>query len=163
MLPADAKRFVTAPTGKGKAIFTIEPTAAFLDWFEAQHPGKLCQPHYTYKINCKAGKWNGQETLTYFIALLTGPDNTEFGDYTYMGLLNPDDLTVKLTDKSNYKDDSPPVIVLRTVLQKLAKGVELPPDAIRHEGRCGRCGRPLTVPESIDRGIGPECWERLTG
>ena len=26
-----------------------------------------------------------------------------------------------------------------------------------HEGRCGRCGRALTVPESIERGIGPEC------
>src|ERR1019366_4832357 len=29
-----------------------------------------------------------------------------------------------------------------------------------HEGKCGRCGRKLTVPESIERGIGPEC-ERL--
>jgi hypothetical protein len=28
-----------------------------------------------------------------------------------------------------------------------------------HEGRCGRCGRALTVPESVERGIGPECWE----
>ena len=27
----------------------------------------------------------------------------------------------------------------------------------RHEGRCGRCGRALTVPESIDTGFGPHC------
>lgn len=26
-----------------------------------------------------------------------------------------------------------------------------------HEGVCGRCGRRLTVPESIDTGFGPEC------
>lgn len=26
-----------------------------------------------------------------------------------------------------------------------------------HEGTCGKCGRSLTVPESIERGIGPEC------
>jgi hypothetical protein len=26
-----------------------------------------------------------------------------------------------------------------------------------HEGRCGRCGRRLTVPESIESGLGPEC------
>jgi len=32
---------------------------------------------------------------------------------------------------------------------------------IWHEGRCGCCGRKLTVPESIDRGIGPVCWDRL--
>lgn len=28
-----------------------------------------------------------------------------------------------------------------------------------HEGRCGRCGRKLTVPESIESGYGPECRE----
>ena len=27
---------------------------------------------------------------------------------------------------------------------------------INHEGRCGRCGRALTVPESVASGIGPE-------
>ena len=26
-----------------------------------------------------------------------------------------------------------------------------------HEGICGRCGRKLTVPESVERGLGPEC------
>jgi hypothetical protein len=26
-----------------------------------------------------------------------------------------------------------------------------------HEGRCGRCGRRLTVPDSIASGYGPEC------
>jgi len=28
---------------------------------------------------------------------------------------------------------------------------------IWHEGICGKCGRPLTVPESIERGLGPVC------
>jgi hypothetical protein len=28
---------------------------------------------------------------------------------------------------------------------------------VHHEGRCGRCGRALTVPESIESGFGPEC------
>jgi hypothetical protein len=26
---------------------------------------------------------------------------------------------------------------------------------------CANCGRPLTDPESIDRGIGPDCWPRI--
>lgn len=30
-----------------------------------------------------------------------------------------------------------------------------------HEGRCGRCGRRLTVPESIESGFGPECARRI--
>ena len=32
---------------------------------------------------------------------------------------------------------------------------------VHHEGKCGCCGRSLTVPESIKRGIGPECWSRM--
>lgn len=32
-----------------------------------------------------------------------------------------------------------------------------------HEGACGRCGRALTDPVSIARGIGPECIKRLSG
>ena len=31
----------------------------------------------------------------------------------------------------------------------------------RHEGRCARCGRALTVPESIDSGFGPECARKV--
>lgn len=32
-----------------------------------------------------------------------------------------------------------------------------------HEGRCGRCGRLLTVPSSIESGIGPECSKHMGG
>ena len=31
---------------------------------------------------------------------------------------------------------------------------------IWHEGRCAACARPLTDPESIARGFGPECWKK---
>lgn len=31
---------------------------------------------------------------------------------------------------------------------------------IQHEGRCGRCGRLLTDPQSIMTGFGPECAKR---
>lgn len=33
--------------------------------------------------------------------------------------------------------------------------------AIYHEGSCCKCGMPLTVPESIDSGIGPECKRKM--
>lgn len=32
---------------------------------------------------------------------------------------------------------------------------------IWHEGKCGRCGRQLTVPESIESGFGPECVKMI--
>ena len=28
---------------------------------------------------------------------------------------------------------------------------------VHHEGKCGKCGRPLTVPESVKTGLGPIC------
>jgi hypothetical protein len=32
-----------------------------------------------------------------------------------------------------------------------------------HDGRCGRCSKGLTVPESVERGLGPECAGRVHG
>jgi hypothetical protein len=32
---------------------------------------------------------------------------------------------------------------------------------IHHEGYCGKCGRPLTVPESITSGYGPVCQKMI--
>ena len=40
-------------------------------------------------------------------------------------------------------------------------GIAHPGIEVWHEGRCGRCGRLLTVPESIASGIGPVCAERM--
>lgn len=136
------KQFILA----GKAIFTIVPSERFSETYP-------CLPHYTYKVSkCK-------DKPFYFISLLTGPDNLT--DYTYLGLLfnNNNKLEIKLTKKSRYENTSVPVLLLKAIFQRLNKNIELPLGTIRHEGRCGRCGRVLTVPESIDRGIGPECWK----
>lgn len=29
--------------------------------------------------------------------------------------------------------------------------------------KCQKCGKKLTDPESMKRGYGPECWEKITG
>lgn len=34
---------------------------------------------------------------------------------------------------------------------------------VYHEGHCGRCGRVLTDPASIERGYGPECIKKVIG
>lgn len=34
---------------------------------------------------------------------------------------------------------------------------------VLEESVCGRCGLPLTDPESIDRGVGPDCYGKMTG
>ena len=54
------------------------------------------------------------------------------------------------------------VSVVIWVLWLLSEGKSLPEGyEVRSSGTCMRCGRKLTVPESIDQMVGPECAGRL--
>lgn len=105
-----------------------------------------------YTFNVSAGK-NANTKGRFFVSYLTGPDNGS--DYTYLGMVA--DGKFRLTKASKLALDSAPVKAfgysfLNLLAQGTAPGVD-----IWHEGRCGRCGRPLTVPSSIELGLGPEC------
>lgn len=141
-----SKEFITA----GKAIFTLEVPSEFARKHDLP-------PHYTYRVKFKKGSGNFNDA--FFIQLLTGPENTS--DYTYLGMLDDATGNIKLTRKSAYGEDSMVVKLLRRALARVWKGeqteLEVHGFKLHHEGRCGRCGRLLTVPESIETGIGPEC------
>ena len=144
------KNFMTA----GKAIFTVEVP----ENIRTAH-GK---PHYTYRI--KASKPNAQyPNPTYFVGVLTGPNNTQ--DYAYIGILDTVTGTVRTTAKSKFGNDSFTVKLVNRVLNRVWNNdVEPIFNAgfnLHHEGKCGRCGRKLTVPQSIESGIGPECASKL--
>jgi hypothetical protein len=49
------------------------------------------------------------------------------------------------------------VRVFDFVFSKLNSGTLSPLIEIWHQGRCGKCGKVLTVPKSIESGFGPEC------
>lgn len=103
---------------------------------------------FTYKvIKAKTG-------VAWFVSYLMGPDNV--GDYTYLGLIQSD-ITFRLTKKSAAGESSTVYRAFQYMWQRLLYGAVADDIEIWHEGRCGRCGRKLTVPESIERGIGPEC------
>jgi hypothetical protein len=111
--------------------------------------------HYTYKIR-KPRAFADRPNPPYFVKLLTGPSNES--DYTYLGIFIPQHNEIRLTAKSKYTVDSIPVKVVQWAIKRVADNKSLPDGyAIQHEGRCCRCRRVLTTPESIDRGIGPEC------
>ena len=113
---------------------------------------------YTFKVRHKEAQ-NGYKA-TYFVNLLTGPDNVS--DYTYLGMLDPVAGAVKLTRASRYNADSAPVKAINWIIGKLWAGVDISNDcALNHAGRCCRCGRMLTTPDSVARGLGPECASRL--
>lgn len=117
--------------------------------------------HRTYRIQHVPA--NGRWKPAYFVHLLTGPDNTN--DYTYVGVLDDFAGHVQVTRKSPYLQDSGPVKLLNRILARIwgddHDAYQQHGYATRHAGKCGRCGRKLTTPESTVSGFGPECRKIL--
>lgn len=107
---------------------------------------------YTFRI-AKAKRGNE----TYFVSFLAGSDNTS--DYVYLGVIRNG--VFSLTGKSVPNEDSAVYRAFQYMWQRLVRDEFAPKLEIWHEGRCGRCARLLTVPESIANGIGPECAKRF--
>ena len=122
--------------------------------FTVQNPAGQ---HYTFKVK------QPKPEMPHFLSLLTGPDNEN--SFTYLGVVSHAGM-VCLTKGSRMNESSLPVRVanfaLRCVWGTQTNGLPVGYQ-IRHEGKCGCCGRKLTTPESLDRGIGPECIKRFGG
>ena len=101
---------------------------------------------FTYKVN-KAENGN-----LYFVSLLTSPDNEN--GFSYIGVITSKK-EFKQTAKSRVSNTAPGYVAFEFTLKKLVEH-KLPVE-LWHEGKCGCCGRTLTVPESIETGIGPIC------
>lgn len=145
------KEFITA----GKATFTLEVAPA---WAAANGTPS----HWTFKVRGKDLD-DGSGKKIYFVSLLAGPDNES--SYAYLGVLNPETGEVRLTKASKFAETATVVRVLRRALARIWAGeqgaIEAAGFRLHHEGRCCRCGRLLTVPSSIESGIGPECATKI--
>lgn len=111
---------------------------------------------FTYKI-CKADNAD-----VWFVKLLNGPNNTD--DYIYIGVIKGDNnngIHFRHTAKSKVLPTTSSFIAFDWTFKVLLAGYEPKGVEIWHQGQCGRCGRPLTVPESIESGIGPVCAEKM--
>lgn len=114
---------------------------------------------FTFKVE-RADPRQGQPQPPYFVSLLTGSNNET--DFSYMGLLVPGSDQVRRTAKSRVTVDSLAMKAINWALPILFRGQALPaPAAVIHEGKCGRCGRKLTTPESVALGIGPDCAGKM--
>ena len=106
--------------------------------------------HFTYKVNVSDG-----ENPIHFVKVLNGPDNWD--DYMYIGFITNDG---KFIGGKKGHPDAPSFQALEWVLNKLNKTNNSGLNdkfTIQHEGKCCRCNRKLTDPESIATGMGPIC------
>lgn len=128
------KKFMLA----GKAIFTLRSTRT--------------GQRFTYKIKV-ADNDNNYEHPLYFVSVLVGPDN--WTNYRFFGTIKGENKQFTISNNAKISPDAPSVRGFKWAWEYL----DQLPDfmEIWHEGKCGRCGRKLTVPESIESGFGPEC------
>lgn len=129
----------------GKATFTVQ--------------NNTTGEHRTYKIR-KPDPTPLYPNPAWFVKVMTGCDNESH--YSYIGRLDPRTGGINITRASKFVEGSPVLKAARWVMGRVINQLQIPDCIdIRHSGRCGRCGRTLTTPESLDRGIGPECWQRM--
>lgn len=104
---------------------------------------------FTFKVKvAKKGDTNTQDV--HFVRVLTNPEVYEFIGTTF-------DQKYQHSKKTRISDDAQSVRVFKWLITQLSQGTLPESVEIWHEGRCGKCGRVLTVPNSIEFGIGPEC------
>jgi len=130
LTPEQAQTFILA----GKATVTLVSVSTGV--------------RFTFKVT------QPRDDAPHFVKVLTGSDNTS--DYGFLGTVF-DRETYRHGRRSRIGQDAPSARAWAWFWGRLTGGQDLSALEIWHEGKCGRCGRKLTVPESIATGIGPVC------
>jgi len=102
------------------------------------------------------------------VDVMTGSDNES--DYAFAGTLVGTELRISPKAKAPEAKAKVAKAILDWTFARVAGGHPLEgaksdgtPFSVRclHSGRCACCGRKLTVPSSLDKGVGPECYAKL--
>ncbi len=133
----DAKTMILA----GKANFTLVGQST----------------RFTYKVEAPSKFKGNRGTGIRFVRVMTGPDNNT--SYTYAGFLKNGKLVTG--GKARIKADAQSMQAFAWAWERISRGVMPGNMEVWHSGECAKCGRKLTVPESVGRGIGPVCIGRL--
>lgn len=142
------------------AVISIENALDFImggnSHFTVKRNTPAGEEHFTFKIL----KCEPENQPEYFrLSLLVGPDNVN--NYRKIGIIKE----INGMPKIEYTGSAikPPAFnMIEKVYYNLlfTQYDMLSNYQIWHTGRCCVCGRLLTVPESIERGKGPECWSK---
>lgn len=133
----DIERFVTG----GNAYFTVVSSDT--------------GDRYTFRVSQKENE-DGSKS-PFFVSILTGPDN--WSNYRYLGTISASG-NYAHGRKSKIGHDAPSARCINWLIGNMRNETQMARIEFWHEGRCGMCGRKLTVPESVESGIGPVCAGR---
>ena len=127
----------------GKALFTV------------QSPSGV---HRTFKILKVQGE--GYKRPIWSVMAMTGPDNTS--TYRNIGYIigTPEKHDVTFRGNAKLPENHGLIQAFVWVLERANRGnfdTKHGRAHVYHEGRCGKCGKLLTVPASVQRGLGPQC------
>lgn len=137
--PAAIRKFMFA----GRATFTLVSTKT--------------GARFTYCLRL------GSKGDAYFVNVLTGPDNES--DFELIGLVVMAGWHYRhVRRNSRIGEGAASVVAFKWFLDKLLNRSAVLEGQLEfwHEGKCGRCNRVLTVPESLESGFGPECREAMS-
>lgn len=116
--------------------------------FTVEHEGS--DVYETIKIErVEGGNFDGKVIASF----INGPDNTR--DFTGFCFINPENLTIKVWSRFSGIDERW-VRAVQTVL--LGDSNPSREAYARRSGRCSRCGRKITRPDSLRNGMGSECF-----
>lgn len=107
------------------------------------------QNRFTFKVN------KHKKEDIFFVKVLTNPDMYEFVGTLIGGVFYH-------SKKSRVSSQAQSVKVFNYIFDRLSKNILPNFIEIWHEGRCGKCGKTLTDPDSINAGFGPYCLSRLS-
>ncbi len=151
----------TTPLAQHRTVDFVLAGNAYFTALSARTGGR-----FTYRVaRAKPDEGRANAPRVWFVSVLTGPDNT--ADYSYLGVIRapkdrPDGpLALEHGAKSKIREIAPSFVAAAWLFRHVLSNRPLPNCSIYHEGRCGRCGRTLTVPESIESGFGPECIQHV--
>ena len=145
MTPKQVREFILA----GNALFTLKSLKT----------GK----HFTFKVqqqmhwDVALNKSVAVSPPTWNVKVLNGPDNSR--NYKWIGRITSGGSEAFLHKPGMISADG--FNWFWTMLKRKNEERFVEQCQFQHAGRCGRCGRLLTVPASIESGIGPECQDRM--
>lgn len=128
MYALDTEHLMSFVTG-GHAIFTIKSEKTGV--------------HFTFRVRKDA-----EDKVAYFVDVRTGTD------FSYIGYVS--NQTGQFKTKLAWEKGTA-VYAFAWFWSRLMDGKQHDDMTFYHMGACGRCGRPLTNPESIEIGLGPYC------